>query len=142
MAQTEQQAKQAEKSRDSAPGVASMKDNESLEHSVDGVTTRSDALDLGVPMLPGDPAERQGPEDALGAGPKRGDYSERQPEGSLHFESVLVEGGGEPILDGDGNVVDYTPRFVPVFQNPRASDQGEVPKLKGGVDTDEDSKAR
>ena len=38
-------------------------------------TTKDDALDSGAPMLPGDPSEPVGPEDALGSGPKRGDYS-------------------------------------------------------------------
>jgi hypothetical protein len=30
--------------------------------------------------------------------------------------------------------------FVPVVQNPRVNDIGDAPKLKGGVETDEDSK--
>ncbi len=48
-----------------------------LEHTHGGVTTREDATDLGVPMLPGRPDEPIGPEDALDPGPKRGDYSDR-----------------------------------------------------------------
>jgi hypothetical protein len=83
-----------------------------LEHSVGGKTTRSDAHDLGVPMLAGDPGERQGPEDALGAGPKRGDYRERQ-DGSQHVEVVANPKAGELILDDDGNTVDVEPASIP-----------------------------
>ena len=81
-----------------------------LEHSVDGVTTRDDATDLGVAVLAGDPAEPIGPEDALGVGRKRGDYRERI-IGNPHT-------GGEP-------------------QRPRAEEIGEVPRRKGGVDSAE-----
>lgn len=90
----------------------------------EGVTTRDDALDLGVPMLPGAPSEPQGPEDALGEGPKRGDYTDRQPENTRHYEAVVVPdaGEGEP-----------TTRLVE--QNPRVEDIGEAEGLKGGVDT-------
>lgn len=51
-------------------------DNEKLEHTQGGATTR-DGMDAGVPMTPGQPDEPVGPEDALGPGPKRGDYSDR-----------------------------------------------------------------
>lgn len=51
-------------------------DNEKLEHTRGGATTR-DAMDAGVPMTPGQPDEPVGPEDAFGPGPKRGDYSDR-----------------------------------------------------------------
>ena len=54
-------------------GVASERQNARLEHTRGGATTRDDVTDLGVPILPGDPKERQGAEDALGVGPKRGD---------------------------------------------------------------------
>jgi hypothetical protein len=146
MAQT-QHDKQA---KDLAAGVSTEEQDAKLKHSDEDApqTTRSDRLDLGVPMLPGDPKEPSGPEDALGPGPKRGDYRARQPEGSVHVETVLAEDGGEPIMetvkDADGNdveiVVDYKPMFVPVVQNPRVNDIGDAPKLKGGVETDEDSK--
>ena len=48
-----------------------------LEHSAGGITTRDDRNDLGVPMVQGSGDEPVGPEDALGAGPKRGDYTGR-----------------------------------------------------------------
>lgn len=95
-----------------------------LKHTVGGSTTRDDALDSGVPMLAGDSAEPQGPEDAFGPGPKRGDYTGRQADGAEHFEAVAVVDPepGEP-----------TSRLV--AQLPRVQDIGEVPKQKGGVST-------
>jgi hypothetical protein len=122
-----------EQAREDA-GVAQPADNAALEHSQGGVTTRDDTHDLGVPMLQGSPEEPTGPEDALGQGPKRGDYSERQ-DTTAHFESQAVPGGGEPIRDDDGNVVDFAPSSGLVAQNPRVADVGEVPGEKGGVTT-------
>ena len=55
-----------------------------LEHTRGGSTTK-DATDLGVPVAPGEGP--QGPEDALGTGEKRGDYSGRLGEG----ESYVAE---------------------------------------------------
>ena len=92
--------------------VASDKQNAKLEHSQGGATTRDDATDLGVPMLAGDPAERQGPEDALGAGPKRGDYRDRLGYG----DTPGPHEGGVP-------------------QAPRVNERGDVEGAKGGVDT-------
>jgi hypothetical protein len=137
--------------------VASAEENAELEHTESGATTRDDATDAGVPMLPGDPDEPVGPEDALGEGPKRGDYAGAS-LGNPH-ESVEVEGGGEPVyryfdsdgddadeddaLDDHGRVrdgyervqVDVTPvsRLQP--QAARAADRGEVAGKKGGVDS-------
>ena len=98
-----------------------------LEHSVEGVTTRDDVTDMGVPMLAGDPAEPVGPEDAFGPGPKRGDYSKRLGDSYYnphHVEAVPMSERkeGEPIV-----------RVV--AQAPRASEQGEQARLKGGVDS-------
>lgn len=67
---------------------------------------------FGVDMLPGDHSEPVGPEDALGKGPKRGDYTERIGPASYHPHEVL-----DP-------------------QRPRAEDIGEVPGKKGGVETE------
>lgn len=125
------ESKQVVKAKEHA-GVATVKDNAKLEHSQGGVTTRDDRLDAGVPVLQGDPSEPTGPEDALGEGPKRGDYSKRQ-DGTDHFESRPVAGG--MIVDDDGNVVDYEPNVELVAQNPRVADVGEVKGAKGGVDT-------
>jgi len=72
---------------------------------------RDDALDLGVPMLQGDPSEPQGPEDALGDGPKRGDYRDRIGPSNYHPHT-----GAEP-------------------QRPKADDIGDAKGLKGGVET-------
>ncbi len=77
------------------------------KHSRGGTTTRDDASDLGVPMRPGDPKESVGPEDALGAGPKRGDYSRRV--GGAETLSYTAE----PIEDAP----DGTPRFRMVPQS-------------------------
>ncbi len=88
------------------------KQTKRLEHTEGGATTRDDPNDLGVPVLPGDPAESIGPEDALGVGPKRGDYRGRIP--------------GDP-HEGE------------VAQRPRADEIGEVKGKKGGVETGEDA---
>lgn len=93
------------------------------EHSRGGVTTRDDAADLGVDMLPGDPDEPQGPEDAFGPGPKRGDYTGRVGDGA-HVQIVPNPNAG----DGEPNV-------IRVDQVARASQRGEAAGLKGGVDT-------
>lgn len=115
------------------PGVASEEANAALVHTDDirdqadvaapgapapveipdghSATTRDDALDLGVPMLPGSPDEPQGPEDALGPGPKRGDYRDR--------------------LGGDG----YHPHEGAVPQRPRADEIGDDEGRKGGVES-------
>lgn len=93
------------------PTVATDAENNRLRHSEGGVTTRDDKTDLGVPMLPGSPDEPVGPEDALGEGPKRGDYTGR--------------------LGGSS----YNPHDGTVPQRPRAEDIGDVPGLKGGVET-------
>lgn len=88
------------------------KASRNLEHSEGGATTRDDATDLGVPMLPGDPSEPQGPEDALGDGPKRGDYSERVGESNYH------------------------PHAGAEAQKPKAENRGDEKGRKGGVETD------
>lgn len=115
----------AKQDQDQTPeGVASPQENKRLEHTQGGVTTRDDATDMGVPMLPGSPKERQGPEDALGAGPKRGDYRERiGPANYRPVEIVAIE-DAEP---GEAQV-------KAVEQRPRADDIGDVPGKKGGVD--------
>lgn len=95
--------------------MAEQKRNEN--NKPEGVTTRDDRNDLGVPMLAGDVSEPQGPEDALGDGPKRGDYSDRIGPSNYHPHAN----------EGDG--------LVP--QRPRASDRGEVKGRKGGVDSAE-----
>ena len=85
--------------------------------AAEGVTTRDDANDLGVPMLAGSSSEPVGPEDALGEGPKRGDYSDRIGPSNYHpHEAVRQEDG--------------TVKFVP--QRPRTEDRGDAPG-KGGV---------
>ncbi len=105
--------------------VASVAQNDKLSHSDDGVTTRSDRMDLGVPMLPGDPAEPVGPEDALGAGPTRGDYRERLGDSHYHPHTVVTVADAKP---GE-------PTQVAVAQRPLADEIGEVPGRKGGVNS-------
>jgi len=111
-----------------ATDVATEKQNAKLEHTQGGITTRDDATDLGVPMLAGDGSEPVGPEDVLGPGPKRGDYSGRLGTATTPHEVVRIPDAkpGEPVA----RVVD---------QAPRASDTGEVKGKKGGVETAEAS---
>jgi|SRR3954466_15756298 hypothetical protein len=99
--------------------------NADLEHSEGGTTTRDDATDMGVPMLPGSADEPQGPEDALGPGPKRGDYSKRLGDANYQPHEVVANPDAK---EGE-------PTVVAVPQAPRASDQGEVAGEKGGVTT-------
>lgn len=83
-------------------------------------TTRHDATDMGVPMLPGEVGERQGPEDALGVGPKRGNYTDRIGPPNYQPHEVTHNDAGQVVVEE---------------QRPRAEDIGDVPGLKGGVET-------
>jgi len=74
-----------------------------------------------VPMLPGDSSEPVGPEDALGVGPKRGDYTDRIGPSNYHPHEVSTV-VGKAKVDA---------------QRPRADDIGEVAGKKGGVDSAE-----
>lgn len=97
-----------------------------LKHSQGGVTTRDDVLDIGVPMLQGDPSERVGPEDAIGASPTRGDYRERLGETNYQphtTERVADAKPGEP-----------TVRVV--SQRKNVDKIGEIKGKKGGVDSE------
>ena len=107
------------------PSVASDRQDARLEHSRSGTTTRDDVTDLGVPMLPGDPREPQGPEDALGPGPTRGDYRARIGDASYQPHVSVPVSDPEP----DGPTVNLVP------QRPFAEDIGDVPRRKGGVDS-------
>jgi hypothetical protein len=109
-----------------AAGIATQAENAALEHSVDGITTRQDATDLGVPMLPGDPNEPQGPEDALGPGPTRGDYRQRIGDSNYHPHIVV------PVADAEPG----QPQVEVLAQRPFAEEIGDVPG-KGGVSTQE-----
>ncbi|MCA1569761.1 MAG: hypothetical protein LC798_05450 [Chloroflexi bacterium] len=103
--------------------VADSKANAKLSHSQGGTTTRDDATDLGVPMLAGSPGEPQGPEDALGVGPKRGDYTGRiGPSNYQPHESIAVADAkpGEPTVRVEA-------------QRPRAEDIGDEKGVKGGT---------
>lgn len=119
--------------------------NDELEHTDGGPTTR-DASDVGVPMTPGDPSEPVGPEDALGEGLKRGDYSSRVPG---NHTTVVSTGEPEPIYayikDGkevkpgtagaERVLVDYKPGTRVVDQTAGLADVGDASGLKGGVET-------
>lgn len=115
--------------KDAADNVATQEENEALEHSDEtgGTTTRSDATDAGVPMLPGDPSEPQGPEDALGPGPKRGDYSQRVGPTDYHPHRVV------PVPDAK----EGEPTAVLQAQRPLAEQRGDEKGKKGGVETTE-----
>lgn len=88
-------------------------------------TTRDDALDSGVPMLKGDPSEPSGPEDALGSGKKRGDYSDVI--GDRQFYASV------PNPDHDPSDPD-SPASVLVHQNPLVKDRGDDKGVKGGTE--------
>jgi hypothetical protein len=100
------------------------KSDDKLKHSVSGVTTRDDALDSGVPMLAGDPSEPVGPEDALGSGPKRGDYS--GVIGGREFYASVPNPNHDP---SDPN----SPASILVHQNPLVEDRGDEKGVKGGT---------
>ncbi len=73
------------------------KGEEKIEHPKGGSTTK-DATDLGVPMSPGQGP--QGPEDALGSEPTRGDYSDRLGGGeSYEMVRVGTHPDGTPIIE-------------------------------------------
>ncbi len=115
-------AKSTDKPADKPAGTATDSENTRLEHSEGGVTTRDDRTDLGVPMLPGDPSEPVGPEDALGRGPTRGDYRER-----------IVGNPSEVLPIPDAKPGEARSRVE--AQRPRADQIGDEKGKKGGVDT-------
>lgn len=109
--------------KDADDSIASDAQNDKLKHTEGGVTTRDDALDAGVPMLPGSPTEPQGPEDALGIGPKRGDYRGRVgPQDYQPHQSVPNANArpGEPTAHLEA-------------QRPRTEDIGDEKGVKGGT---------
>lgn len=106
--------------------IATQEQNDRLEHTEGGATTRDDKTDLGVPMLPGSGKERVMPEDALGEGDKRGDYTQRLGDANYRpHETVKIE-GAKP---GEAQV-----EVIP--QAPRTEQIGDVEGVKGGVETD------
>lgn len=96
----------------------------SLKHSQGGVTTRDDALDSGAPMLVGDPSEPAGPEDALGSGNKRGDYTGLI--GDRQFTASVPNPNHDP---SDPS----SPASVLVEQNPLIKQRGDDKGVKGGT---------
>jgi hypothetical protein len=74
--------------------------------------------DLGVPMLPGKPDEPQGPEDALGVGPKRGTYTDRIGPDNYSPHEITREKGDLTVT----------------AQRPRVEEIGDADG-KGGVST-------
>lgn len=129
MAATKNQDVKTGDSAREAAAVAPMAENRKLEHSMGGVTTRDDVTDLGVPMLPGDSNEPQGPEDALGAGPKRGDYTGRIGPADYHPTQIVAR-HPDDVKEGE-------PTVELEYQRPNAENIGEAAGLKGGVDTDD-----
>lgn len=116
-------------------------DNDALEHTQGGATTR-DPMDAGVPMTPGSPSEPVGPEDALGPGAKRGDYTERLNGGPSLRTEVIPEDERRKIaegLAGDGLTVDQALADVPRTRLVDATSEvgqiGDEPG-KGGVTTE------
>ncbi|MGI8542041.1 MAG: hypothetical protein ACR2MD_01010 [Aridibacter sp.] len=107
--------------------MASVAENNKLEHSNGGVTTRDDVTDMGVPMLQGSGSEPVGPEDALGVGAKRGDYTSRIGGNEYNPHEI------SPNPDAEAG----EPNVKVAAQRPRAEDIGEVEGKKGGVETSE-----
>jgi len=103
---------------------ASPQENAKLKHSETGVTTRDDALDSGAPMLPGQASEPVGPEDALGSGDKRGDYS--QLIGDRQFSASVANPDHDPADPA-------SPRTILVHQNPLVAQRGDDKGVKGGT---------
>lgn len=104
--------------------MAEAKNDSKLKHSDGGTTTRDDALDSGVPMLAGDASEPAGPEDALGSGKKRGDYSDVI--GDRQFYASVPNPDHDP---SDPN----SPASVLVHQNPLVEQRGDEKGVKGGT---------
>jgi hypothetical protein len=122
-----------------APVSASPEQNAELEHTAGGVTTRDDPTDQGVPMLQGEASEPVGPEDALGVGPKRGEYDTRVMASINAHEVERIDGGtGEsgPVVTNDDGGIETLPHSRAVPQVGRVSDRGDAEGEKGGVDTD------
>lgn len=97
-----------------------------------------DANDAGVPMVPasGPRTEPTGPEDALGLGPKRGDYSQRL-GGSSYNPHTVVAVEHE---DDEGNVqLEYVQ--IDQKESVEGSFLQEEAGVKGGVDTHSDTEA-
>lgn len=90
--------------------------------------------ETGIAVVPTTGAEPQGPEDALGPGPKRGDYRGRQPEGSLHMTSERIP-EDELERDEDGRIIPGQPVTRMRTQNHEPHNIGDVPGKKGGVTT-------
>ena len=113
-----------------AGAQASEQENGKLEHSAGGATTRQDVLDSGAPMLQGDASEPTGPEDALGSGPKRGDYSKLI--GDRQFSAAVPNPNYDPTDPS-------SPATVLVHQNPLVEQRGDEKGVKGGTNplTDE-----
>lgn len=107
---------------------AKEKENSRLSHSRGGVTTRDDKTDLGVPMLPGSPKERVMPEDALGEGDKRGDYTKRLGDANYRPHEIAK------IEDAKAGEA----QFEAIPQAPRTEQIGDDSGLKGGVETSPD----
>lgn len=93
----------------------------------------------GVTALPSAGAEPVGPEDALGPGPKRGDYADRVGVGDDGQPQVhtRVEAVPESALQKDeaGNVLSDQPVSQVQPQNHEVHNVGDVPGEKGGVTT-------
>lgn len=107
-------------------GIATKAQNDKLQHSEGGITTRDDKTDLGVPMLQGSGDEPVGPEDALGVGAKRGDYTNRIGGSSYQpHEIVPVENA----KDGEASVEVQA-------QRPRTANIGDEAGVKGGVSSE------
>jgi len=98
--------------------------NEKLTHSKGGATTRDDRCDSGVPMIQGDASEPVGPEDALGSGLKRGDYS--KVVGNLTHTATVPAPDHKP---GEPS----SPAVTLVHQNPLVAQRGDEKGVKGGT---------
>lgn len=106
--------------------------NDTIEHTRGGITTRSDANDVGVPMreLAEGEKPRRGPEDALDPN-SRGDYSERLKDGpSIRMDPTPVDEREEK-LDRKQKIGDGKTETVTVTERkPNATAVEAIPGTK------------
>lgn len=129
-----------------AAGFAGADANAELEHTAGDATTR-DGMDAGVPMMAGQADEPVGPEDAMGPGPKRGDYRDRLVTGPPLVTVVIPDDerrkmAEELVAAADGDTLTVAaalgdvPRTKLVPAVDAAANIGDAPG-KGGVSTEE-----
>ena len=93
-------------------------DDKTVEETPAGTTVQPTAVS--APMLTSDTPEPQGPEDAAGFGPKRGDYRGLVSRGTTVIPNPKAGQEGEPAT-------------ITVDQQAQAENIGDDPGVKGGT---------